>query len=150
MRIAATLIFLGSAAAFWAPSAHALSGTLELGAAGNVERFDSGTLDYGLSFRARYTRYELKGFDHGLFFQIAYPMGFPSLLDLMAGYGVRFGSNVFLELAAGGKYSALFGTGAVLIAGTGFRLGGSWYVSIPVVYKLGFSIEYMPHLGYEF
>lgn len=153
MRRAIVLLSILGAAlitSLTAPRAHALSGALELGLSGNVERFDGGTLDYGGSLQLRYMRYELKGFDHGLFFMLNYPSGFPTLFDAGVGYGLRFGKDWFLELAGGAKYSALFGAGPLVLAGVGMRLGGHWFISIPVMYRLGFSIEYMPHLGFEF
>ena len=128
--------------------------SVELTFAGNAERYDSGDLDYGLSSRVRYAHYAPTGakssLSHGPFLQISFPGTAIYQFDGIVGWGGRYGRDVFCEFAGGIRYSTIYGGGVAVITGAGYKFAKNWLISIPITYRIGFSTEYAPYVGYEF
>ncbi|MBL7715540.1 MAG: hypothetical protein JNL01_08740 [Bdellovibrionales bacterium] len=120
-----------------------LQGTL----AGSYQKLEGTSSSFGMSARLRYM-FTKKS--NSIFIQANFPTGSLTTLDSVAGYVFRTQGNYFWEGGGGLRFSPFWGTGIALLAGFGAELSGNWYISIPILYKVGFSIEYTPNIGYRF
>ena len=61
--------------------------------------------------------------------------------DAFVGYGTRKGGKYFFEAAGAAGFSLLDGPGAAGFLQVGAELGGGWFITLPVTYKLGRSLD---------
>lgn len=119
-------------------------------AGGRSQKIEGVKADHGLSIRSRFTWYKKdSGLDTSGFVHADFPAGWLYLPEFIAGWGFKVGGDFFYELGAGGYYSLIFGPGPAVVTGIGFRIKKEVYVSLPVVARLGASVIYLPHIGFE-
>lgn len=110
-----------------------------------VEGNSSSTL--GVSARMRYVFAKRSS---GFFIQSSFPSNSITNYDAIVGYVLRSQGKVFWELGGGIRHSDFWGTGLGLLGAVGTDLNSNWYVTLPVIYRMGYSIEYTPYVGYRF
>lgn len=125
--------------------AGALDHSLEFIPAGNIEKIGTQSFTGGAAVRLRY----LLGGKFA-FLLHANVNGNWLYTDVVAGGNIRLGDSFFFDGGGGVRYSKLWGMGLAVHLGVGYRFHDKWYVSFPVIYKVGFSIEYIPYIGYRF
>lgn len=123
--------------------------------AADLEGIIAGTTEYvegvgttsGLSARLRFL-FNTKA--SSFYIQSNFPGVSPLLFDVIAGYTVRSSGDFYAEVGGGFRYAYLWGAGFAINAGFGFDLGSSFYIVFPVYYRVGFSIEAIPYIGFRF
>ena len=103
---------------------------------------------YGASARLKYN---FTSTDGGGMSAMAFLNGGSLMLgDYMFGYTYKTQGSFFLEGAAYGAYSAIWGMGFAFLGAVGFELGSSVYLSIPLVIRYPSYISIAPMFGMRF
>ena len=114
-------------------------------AAYQQETIDGLDTERGASLRTHTTRYNDNGagwvYHVDVFNYIFYP-------DVIVGYGMHKGGDIFFEAAAGGGYSFLDGFNVAGFLTVGAEIGDGWFVTLPLTYKIGRSIDSFMLIGF--
>lgn len=103
----------------------------------------------GISARVKYNMYNS---DQGFFVFSNFKGESLFNFDALFGYGIRSSGNLFFEAGGGLWYSFYFGSGYGGILSAGLKLTGQWYVTLPLIIRLG-GLEFMqiaPMIGMRF
>ena len=100
----------------------------------------------GASLRTYTTNYPGSG-KRGWVFLVDFPNNI-FLPDAMVGNGWRWGDNSYFEFAGGLTYRGGFLLPTVILA-TGVNITDTWYVSLPIIYKITSTLDFMPLIGYK-
>jgi hypothetical protein len=103
----------------------------------------------GASARIKYNRYNS---NEGFFVFSNFKGQSLINFDALFGYGLRSNGSWFFEAGGGIWYSFYFGPGYGGILSTGLDLGGNWFLSLPLVIRLG-GLEFIqiaPMIGMRF
>lgn len=111
----------------------------------DVDGYDAG----GASARLKYNLYSS---GKGLFVYSNFRGDTVLNFDAILGYGFRSKGKWFFEAGGGVAYSFYFGPGGGAILSTGVDLGDSWFLTLPLVLRLG-GLSYLqvsPMIGLRF
>jgi hypothetical protein len=103
---------------------------------------------YGASARTKYNWY--KGGGSGLSAFALWNGHNVFVGDFMLGYGMKTNGKFYFELAGYGAFSLIWGLGFAVLGGVGYDLGGSYFLSIPMVFRYPGFFGVIPMFGYRF
>lgn len=142
----AIVIFL-SAMVLLAPAARAFE--VEGFAGANSTSYDkvSDANTYGVSLRTKLNFYGTT--NHGFFVSINARGESLLAADTLTGYAFRSSGTWFVEAGAGYSLSAIFGSGAGFLLGTGAWLNKRVFVNFPIMYGTT-GVFWSPYIGIAF
>ncbi len=110
---------------------------------------DIGTLydEHGVSARVKYNSFSKQS---GMSAMAFLNGGSVLLGDYMIGYGHKTKGKFFIEGAAYGAYSAIWGLGFSLLGAAGLNLGRGFHLSIPLIIRYPAYISISPMIGMRF
>ena len=117
--------------------------------AGNHHKVAGANAQHGFSTNIRLIG-SSKGSASGFYLLSKFPGINIGIFDAILGYTFRSKGKWYVEGGGGFRYARIWGAGFAINAGFGFRISNKWHVALPVYYRLGFSIEYVPYIGYRF
>jgi len=117
---------------------------------GAFERAPGAKLRGGLSVRSHWHFFgDHPGFGTGPLVNLDFSASDLTVPDLFAGWGIKYGEDFYFMTGAGAHYNRLFGLMPMLQIGIGLEVTRSISVFVPIAYKVGQFIYYMPFIGFK-